>query len=272
MADITIYAPASDNILSGVVPTSTVAPTTSYSLATLALLNPATRVRWAVDTLTLTWTLSGPALGDVLIIPVTNLDPGLGSPATVTVTNGSGLSVAIDVPTLPANRIPQTIAVDLALADTNAAHRTSNVWHLVIVSNSVPVVLGGAVAIYGPKRTLNPDLAFGFTPRKVHALIDTKNEYLTRYRQDYETVERGVDASVRVVGQTQYSMVEDFYDGCHGRGLPGLLWVQGVPGLGAFLGTWQSQFTARHVQDTMGADIIFDVQLSFDELSKGKPI
>jgi hypothetical protein len=55
MADETIYARGGDNILDGITPTGT-APSTTYSLSTLALMQPAARVRFGATGISLVFT------------------------------------------------------------------------------------------------------------------------------------------------------------------------------------------------------------------------
>lgn len=255
-----LFARADDNILLGATITATVAPLTSYSLTTLALLKPATRVLWGVKTVTITFTLGSAKQGDVLVIPMHNLDPGA---SVLSLTNGAGFSQAITIAALGADGFPPTLAVDLtALSGT----RLSDTWNLVIASNSVNVGLGGAIAIYG-KRTLSRGIRFGFTVQRQRNQSVITNEYGTNYRQDYETQTRAVNCTAVSVGD-DVSELEDFYAGCRGGVDPGFLWPQGFAGLpGSYFGDWQPQYAAQNLESSTA----YDVALTFTERSKGKP-
>lgn len=253
-----IIARYDDNILRSGTITSTFAPLTSYALATMNTDNPAARVLFGVKTVTLTWTLGSPALGDILVIPTSNLEG-----AVLTLTNGAGFSHAISIPTMTVNRIPLTLVVDLTLL---SGTRTSNVWNLVIVSNVNNVVMGGAVYIFGPKRQLTPqDIIFGYTYSKQRAGTDTANIYLTRYRQDFQTQVRSI-AGIILCSKTQLIDLEAWFDDCAGSVLPGLLWMDPTVE-DAFIGTLMNPYVVNHKEGN-----VYEVPISFNELSKGKPV
>ncbi len=264
LATAAIFQGNDQNILSGATITADAIPSLTYDLATLGFLRPDWRVKFSTGTVTITFTLSAPALGDILCLPMSNLVDG-----HVTLTNGAALSVSIPVPGTLRNGLPKTIVVDLSLLDTNATHRTSNVWHLVISGNPVNVTLGGAVAIYGPKTALGDrDFQWGYTIRKRGAYSETYNEYRTRFGLNMQTMERSIDLST-LATDADADALEDWVDGCNGRGAPGLLWL--TPEVeDAFFGVWQDTF-----ERVRGSAQVTDtelIKLRFDELSKGLPL
>jgi hypothetical protein len=264
MADETIYASGGDNILDGITPTGT-APSTTYSLATLALMQPAARVRWGATGISLVFTLGSAARGDVLVIPVHNLDEGGGSPASVlTLTNGAGLSVTVPVPADQANGQASTIVLDLTEAEPNPTTRTASVWTLTIAGNSANVTLGGAVAIFGPKRVLNPDLRWGFSLQEQAGRSQTINAHLVRYIVNFRTTERSIVASIRT---SDLEGVRAWFQENAAGTAPGLLWTQ-LAGHDAYLGIWEPTFHATNIEGTE----YYDIDLTFTELSKGKPV
>lgn len=256
-----IYARYDDNILRTGTVTSTFAPLTSYTLATMNTDRPDARVLFGVTTVTITWTLGSPALGDILVIPTSNLEG-----AVLTLTNGAGLSQAITIPAMTVNRIPKTIVADLSVLVPNPTTRTSNVWNLVIAANANNVKMGGAVYIFSPKRTLTPgDINQVFVLARQHAGIDTPNMYLTRYRQDFQTQIRSLSGKI-TCGAAQAADLESWYDDNGGNTLPGLLWPDSGVG-DAYIGTLSSVVASSHkIAD------VYDVGLTFSELSKGKPV
>lgn len=259
MSVTTIYAKGSDNILDGVTPTGT-APSSTYSLATLALMQPAARVRWGTGTVSLVFTLGASALGDILVIPAHNVDAG----ATVLVlSNGSGLSQAITVPADQANGLPSTIAIDLKALVPLDATRTSNVWTLTFTGNTANLTLGGAIAIFGPKRTLSPNIRYEFSVAEVAGRLQTVNDHLTRYIVNMRTAEVQVQAKTRT---NSLSTVRDWFLANAAGTSPGLLWVSTLP---AYFGIWSNTFDATNV---IGKTDEYDVSITFIELSKGKPI
>lgn len=261
MSAIPIYGLYTDNILLGAVITSTVAPSTGYGLVTLGTCNPAARVRFGVTSLTVTFTIAS-ALGQVLVIPWHNFTPG--SSTVLTLTNGAGFSHVIPIPALLANGMPGVIAVDLtAFAGT----LTSTVWNLVIASNVANVQLGGAVAIYTKRTfaslTATNEFSFDFAETETQNIIETSNEYGTPYIQDYGTVNRSVQTSVavKVAGRTAFL---NFYRTNHGRGLPGLLWLDPSLTDSAYFGRWQKTITMRKITPTSWV-----ITVIFDEWPRG---
>ncbi len=256
-----IVARATDDILQGSTVSGT-APLASYDLNTLLTRNPAARVRFVGGTLTITFTLPAPAQGDVLVIPVSNLDTG---DTVLHLTNDVGLDVAIYIPAARKNGIPRTVAVDLTALEPTTLTRTSDSWSLEITANSVPVTLGGAVAIFGPKRTLEA-MQWGLSLSKQQFADVVVNDYGVTYRTNRATMGRSFDC-VASAEPDELADLEDWYDDCAGVVDPGLLWIQRDE-LEPVYGTWQEAFKAQQAQGSF----LYDVTLQFSELSKGKPV
>jgi hypothetical protein len=259
-----IFQRYTDNILLGVTPTATVAPSTSYSLATLATLNPAARVRWSVKTVTITFTISS-AQGDILVIPMHNLDPGA---SVLTLTNGAGFSHAITIPAVQADGFPPTLVVDL----TSFSSRTSTVWNLVIVSNSVNVTFGGCIAIYGPKRSflgqaVGDNFAWGFHESETPNVLDVANEYGTPYVQDYGTVNRKIAVDLRASSPSGLTAIRDWFRANHGRARPSLFWPDPTSTTSGLFGRWSNTFDVLQQMETYKP-----ISLTFDEWPKGQAL
>lgn len=261
MSTRVIVARPSDDIFQGATITSTVAPMTSYDLLTLLLRDPACRVRFNAGTVTITWTLDTPARLDVFVLPVSNLDEGYD---VASLTNGSGLNVPVIVPPRQLNNIPRTCALDVTEAEANATTRTSTVFNLVISGNSANVILGGAAFGYGQRRLLDA-VQWGFKYRKRQAVVQSTNEYLSRYRVNLSTNARVLDCRA-LAEPEEVKDLEDHYDDCRGAFLPGLLWPQ-LAELDAYIGTWEA-FEAQQQE----GKFLYDVAMQFEELSKGKPV
>jgi hypothetical protein len=205
------------------------------------------------------------AQGDVLVIPVHNLDEGGGSPASVlTLTNNNGLSVNVPIPADQANGLPSTIVLDLTEAEPNDATRTATVWTLTIVGNSVNVTLGGAVAIFGPKRVLDPDIGWGFSLQEQAGQSQTINAHLValhRQSAHVRAFDRRLDPDLGPRGRAAV------VPGERRRDRTRLLWTQ-LTGHDAYLGIWEAKFQATNIPGTE----YYDISLTFTELSKGKPV
>jgi hypothetical protein len=257
-----VYQRATDNILAGITPTATVAPSTSYSLSTLASMNPAARVKWSVTTVTITFTITS-AQGDIFVLPMHNLDPGS---SVLTLTNGAGFSHALTIPAVQANGFPPTLVVDLtALSGT----RTSTTWNLVIAGNSVNVQLGGCVAIYGPKRTFLDAVIGGYFAPEFHEretayISEVVNEYGTAYVHDYEAVTRQIEILIRADSPTGLGLIRDWFRANHGRATGSLFWPD-TSVVDAYVGRWQTTFDVQHT-----TAYYKPIPIVFDELSKGK--
>lgn len=258
---MSIFARYDDDILVGATIGGTT-PSTSYALSTLGLGLPAARVRWPSTVATIDFTLGSSQRGDVLVIPTSNLDPG--SSSVLTLTNGAGLSEAVPIAALQANGVPKTTIFDIEAAEPNVATRTSATWHLLISGNSSNIQMGGAVSIYGAGRVLTPDFLHGFQVQNLNAVDEQANEYLTRYRVNYRSVERSVGVTVRALA-SQVGAIRDWSDAAFGSGRPSLFWPDRAE-LDAYYGTLDQAFSMKHVEGD-----IYDVPIVFRELSKGQP-
>lgn len=255
-----IFARRSDYILTGATITGT-APSTSYSLSTLGTLNPAARVRFGSGTVTVTFTLGVAAKADLFALPAHNL-----SGSVLTLTNGSGLSQTITLPTLPPDNIPLTTIVDLTIGTPSAVTRTATVWNLVIVGNAANVILGGAVWLSTPNRTFNHNFEWGGSIERRHRGIETVNDYGTAYPQDYETVERWIDCTFPRADVTDRASLHDWYLANHGRWTDSIFWPD--PSVNdALLGRWSEAYAERFKFTNNN-----QIPLRFDERPKGKPL
>ncbi len=249
------------------------APLASYSLSTLNSNQPAARVLFGVTTATVIMTLGGAFQGDVLAIPVSNA-------TAIQLTNGSGLNVAIPIPTMTRSGVPKTIVADLTLLQANNATRTAAVWTLVF-TGPANIIIGGAILLYGPVHRLIDNFLWGSasgghkTPvnrQKTAATTESKNEYLTRYIQAHGTFEQNITLNHYEKTAASLADFESWFDGSLGGGLPSLLWPGVAANLDvmlgdAFFGTWHPMFEMRQIEAG-----ITEVTLQFYELSKGKPV
>jgi hypothetical protein len=69
------------------------------------------------------------------------------------------------------------------------------------------VTLGGAVAIFGPKRVLDPDIGWGFSLQEQAGQSQTINAHLVRYIVNFRTTERSIIASDPHVGPRRRACV-----------------------------------------------------------------
>lgn len=238
------------------------APSTSYSLTTLKSGNPQARVLWGVTTVTITWTLGSSLEGKVLVIPVCNIAAGS---SIMVLTNGAGLSLPVTVAAPQGNGVSRTLYFDFeALASQGA--RTSNVWHLVITSNTANVIFGGAVACYGAKRTTlfrKEKLSY----KKTQAVEITANEYLSEYRVNLTTNQKILTLTALATTTAELQALEDWYDVDAGPEFPGLLKTN-YSEFDALYGRWQPTFEANQIGDSRSYEVPFE----FTELPKGKPV
>lgn len=262
-----IFQGYDQNILRGAVISADQAVRASYDVAVLGHLNPAARVCWDVNSVTITWTLDAPARGDILVIPISNLRTGLGSPsASVIWSNDAGVSQALVMPVPGRNGLPATLVVDLSVDTPDPDDRTSDEWQLTIVGNPSNITIGGAVALYSPKTALvDRDFRWGYARRKQVGSIDTENEFLTQYLQATETVRRSIVLTTLATTRDADEL-ESWFDGCARK--PGLLWLD--PDVAdAYLGVWQPTFARTQAQGTTEAE---QITVEFTELSKGIPL
>lgn len=252
-----------ENILLGITPTGT-APSTSYTLTTFLTLNPATRILYSATSITLTWTRGVAAEGAILVIPCSNLE------GTVAVlTTNTGLNVSAPAPVMTRNRIPKTLVLDFSSA--LLAQRTATTWTLTITGNVANVVFGGVIAIYGPKGQLqDTNFMFGSIEKKTAAVLETKNTYLTRYRQVLRTQER-VITILRIMSQVEEAKFSGWYDANFGMGYPSLLWPYPAEN-DAYFGTWPVTYERSVWESNPLQGRLYQVTLEFSELSKGQPV
>lgn len=254
-----LFSRPDDNILTGSTPSGTT-PSTTYSLATVLDNVPLERVLFPTGTATITFTLGSSKRGDLLFIPVHNLDAG----ATVlTLTNGNGFSAAITVPAMPPHRIPAGIVADLrGLA--SASTRTDTVWHVVVTSNSVPVLFGGCIWI-GQIRTFDRNFRWGARNDVGFNQNITKNEYGTEYVVDYETINDGYTCSFADASDSDGATLLAWTQATHGGVLASVFWPDTAGE--AFLGRTPAKF-AQTYQYTNWREVPW----VFPAITKGKPV
>jgi hypothetical protein len=267
MSQASILQRYTDDLLIGATATSSPAPVTSYSDATLLTHRPSARVRWDLPSpsvIDIHFALAASGRADVLVIPVWNVDAGS---SVASLTSGSGMNVPIAVPTMPPSGIPKTTAVDLTVLETDAAKRTSNSFHLIITGNSVPLTMGGAVMLYGPKRELpDRDWQWNFVKRRIAKNSGpVVNDYGEDYVVNLEARLREIDVSI-LASDADAAEIDDWIDANFGNGLPGLLWVTPE----------EREAYFGRIQDTTESTPIFtdavQRKLTFRELSKGEPV
>lgn len=253
-----IYQTYADNILNGITPTGT-APSTSYSLAWFTRQNPAERIAWGATSATITFTRGTVAQGDILCIPMHNL-----SGSVLSVTNGNSFnSGTLTIPDQRGNGFPETLVVDMTGLASDAT-RTDEVWNIVISGNSRDIVLGGAIAIYGPKRTLTQNIEWGYTEFEQQHVVSHENVYGKRLTYDLQSYSRRVEARFDVVSNAQRELLRDWFQLDHGSARPSLLWLDTDDATTGYFGTWQDEQSIVH--RFRGVN---DMAVTFLELSKG---
>lgn len=263
MSTTVIVGWASEDRLADAVFTADTAPIASYSLSTFGYRNPAERIRWDVTDLALTATVGAAVRGDVLVIPACNLDEGDELTTVLRLTNGAGLDVPVPVPARRVNGQARTIVLDLTEL-ASAGTRTSTVWTLEVVGNSVDIIFGGFIGLFA-KRTIAA-MQWGITAGKTQHASQVVNDHGGRYRVNLRTTTRTL-AYALAVEATELPEAEDWHDANEGLVEPGLLWVQRDE-LDAIVGTLDEAFLARQ-RDGMD---VYDITGTFTELSKGKPV
>lgn len=249
------------NILLDATITSTPSPSASYSLDTFAELNPQTRIRWGSGTVTIRWVLAGGAQrADIIAIPVHNIANGVAS-----LTNTNGLNVALPSPSPLANGMPKTLVVDLTLLEPNPTTRTDDEISLIITANPANLRLGGAVAIYSPiTRLVTRGFRWGNKFNKTGRMLEQENEYGSKYIQNLGTMGRDMEVTALATG-ADADLLEAWYDGNNGRGLPGLFWYD--PSVqDAYFGHIQKQFSRENQYREVQS-----IKIQFEELIKGLP-
>lgn len=252
-----LYGAASENILDGATVTGTT-PSTSYYLSTIVTMDPADRIRFDTGNARFDFTLAEAKTGGVLVLPVSNADAGS---SVVTLMNGAGLSIPVPIPAHTRNGIPRTTLLDFS----TSGNLSSAAWTLLFSGNSVPVTVGGAVGIF-PRNVLPGGMKFeDFGGVKERAGLDEYNEYKNRRRFPLRTLERKLDFSLDVPGSS-LSVLEDWFDGTD-IDQAGYVWPQ-LEGVDGYFGTLPTAFATKRLGDTG----YFSVQITFAELSKGKPV
>lgn len=256
-----IFQAADENILRSATWSGT-APADTYAVTTYARINPAARVRYVSNGGTATATIAS-ARGDILVIPCTNAD-------TLTVTNAAGLSESIAIPTMPRTRIPKTIVADLTALEPNNTIRTSTTWNFVFNCSTAVLQVGGAIALYTPKRALLVgDFQWGGTESHSAFGIDHENEYGVRYLLTHQTIRRSVSL-VKLATQADLDALQDWYDASGGKYGPAFLWPDPDVNDG-YLGTLQDKLDVTRLAPT-SLGTLFSVQIQLQELSKGRPV
>lgn len=263
MATKTIFQSAAQNILADAVVTSDVPPlATGYSLTLFSSLRPDWNIKFGVTTVTITYTLSAPARGDILVVPKSNLITGF-----ATLTNATGLSQALIFPALQGNGISRTLALDLSIGTPNPTTRTSNVWHLVIASNPANVTIGAAFAIYSPKTLFVGDaFLWGVGYTKKVGTLSAQNWQQSRFKLAGRTVERSLTLAT-LATDSDADALEAFFDGCYGDAVPGLLWLNPDTDPDGYFGYCPDTFTRTRTNPNIN-----DIKFTFTELSKGIPL
>lgn len=181
MPNQTLYARPSRNVAPNATWTVTAGTLdTGYDADAVADLAPASAVLAEGTSLTLRATfISAQTLVGIAIV---NHNFAQGSPyASVTLTNGAGLSVPLTVPDDYENGLPRGFYEDF----TASANRTSTVWNIVITGNAEPVAVGEIVLL----TSWDTDIEF---------LVDTVDD------EEYvPTIRHRTHAGVRMVYKPQ---------------------------------------------------------------------
>ncbi len=269
-----------DDILIGATVTATPTPMATYDESTLLTHRPADRVRWegSPTDVSIQFDLgdnpgspigspSGDRQADVLVIPCWNVDGGT-SPSLVRLTSSTGMDVEIAVPVMLPSGIPRTTAADLTVLEPDDAKRTASQFTLIIAGNSVPLIMGGAVMLYGPKREFTTyDWHVGFTQSQSGYAIAHRNDYGTDLVAPLRTKTRQY-ALTTLCTEAEALDLELWADANNGGGLPGTIWP--IPDVyEAFFGRLAGVNSQRI---RVGGSDAIEVSVTFSEISKGKPV
>lgn len=255
-----------DNILVGSTLSSNPSVMDSYDLQTLLEHRPSRRVRWDVpspNTVNIRADLSTPKQADLLVIPIWNADAGS---SVVTLTNDDGLNVVIPVPAMPSHGIARTLAVDLRALQPNALIRTSNGFNVIVTGNSVALVMGGFLALYGPVRTFSErDFQWGIRRDPLGYAAVHQNNRGAELVQPWRTLGNTYELTAVVTDAERAALIEWAESNFIG-GLPCFIWVdpdgRNVP----IVGLLKSMPTEDQFTDAIG------ITFTVSELSKGKPV
>lgn len=269
MAQPSIFQRYADNLLIGATVATTPSPSSTYDEDTLLTQQPASRVLFGSGTVQMQFTVAGgspltPVRADVLAIPVSNIDVAL------RVQTDGGMDVSITPPTMMPSGIPRTLAADLSVLEPDATKRAFTVLTLTVTSNSVHLIMGAAVLVYGPKRTFTDrDWQWGFTRSQDGKAIVHENDYGTDLVYPRRTRIRQVALST-LATDAEADALELWADANFGNGLPGLLWP--IPdGSGVLSEALFGRLESVHSQQTEYTDAVH-VAITFTEISKGKPV
>ena len=268
-----------DYILVGATWTASVAASASYNVTDLQFLNPAKRILWSVKTVTITATLGGAVLGDIFALPFSNLDP-----AVLSITNNGssgGINQAVTVPAASPGGWPNTAWIDLTNPALNGGlgwstgQRTASVWNFVITSNTNNVLLGAAIWVSGPKRTLARNLVTvsaipsGASASAAKTTTEyfrsiTTNSYGVDLVYDYGTMKRELVGDYIAISSTEQNVFTNWLDGSRGGNLPSLF-VRDATINDAILGYANARVLTDWIQYPNSAKY----SLTMTELSKG---
>ncbi len=268
-----------DDILIGATVVASPSPMASYSAATLLTHRPADRVRWDSGspdgtTVELAFTL-GAGMGspptnraDLLVVPCWNVD-GPSSPSIVRLTCDGGMDVEIPIPAMMPSGIPRTTAADLTILEPDPSKRTGSLFTITVTGNSEPLIMGGCVLLYGPKRTfIDRDWRVGFQRSQRGAVIAQQNDYLTDLVYPLRTRQRSITLSTMCTAD-EANDLELWADANFDSGLPGLVWP--IPDqYEAYFGRL-SDVNSQTIR-VSGNEEANDVGITFTEISKGKPV
>lgn len=259
-----IHQRYTDNILIGATATSSPVPMATYSDATLLTQRPADRVRWSSGTVTIHFDLPSAMRADLLVIPCWNVIDE--SEPVVTFESDTGMSVPIAVPTMMPSGIPRTTAVDLTLLEVDGAKRTADDFDLIVDGNVANLIMGGAVLLYGPKRTFaDSEWEWGFTREHQYFSTAHENDYGADLVSTRRTRRRTVNVSTQA-SPDDAETIELWADANFGNGLPGLVWPRPD--------TYEAYFGRADAvirQQANPGDAI-GIAFAFTEISKGKPV
>jgi hypothetical protein len=239
------------------------APATTYTLSEFALRQPSARVLWAGTTATVTVTLPASRRVDVLAIPATNA-------TGITVTNNTGLSEGLAVPTLPANRRPRTLVSDLTVLEPNAATRTGSIWHVSFTAAD-PLIVGAAILGFSPLTALTGDFTFGGDYGGEGYGVKHVNDYGSVYSASHETYARDRRLTKRVTVAADLEALVAWHENSDGEYGLALLWPD-TDTNDALVGYLDALRSTPIAPIHGGADLVWDVSITFREVSKGKPV
>jgi hypothetical protein len=215
----TLYQSYADYILANATWSANVTPMATYDVTTLGYLRPDWRIKWATGTVTITATLSGALQGDIVAVPMSNLDAG-----SLTVTNNGGSGGVNQVIAIPAKSVggwQPTAWFDLTQT-WSVSQRTASVWNFVVTGNSVNLTIGAALWISGPKTTFD----HGFTVNTAHDVptyygLHQTNEYGVDFVLDLGAKKRMMTGTFDAK-ESMSTAIMGWVDGCRGNNRPGL--------------------------------------------------